>query len=96
MRFAPPERFNIADFFLDARVREGRGQRPALITDQGTLTYMEVQARANRFGRLLLEAGVQPEQRVLLALPDGPDFVAALFGTLKIGAVTATVARVYP
>jgi benzoate-CoA ligase family protein len=91
MRFAPPERFNIADYFLDARVREGRGQKTALITDQGALTYVEVQARANRFGRLLLEAGVQPEQRVLLALPDGPDFVAALFGTLKIGAVVVMV-----
>lgn len=91
MHFQPPERFNIADYFLDARVREGRGGRTALVTDQGALTYAEVQARANRFGRLLLEAGVQPEQRVLLGLPDGPDFVAALFGTLKIGAVVVMV-----
>jgi benzoate-CoA ligase family protein len=52
---------------------------------------VEVQARANRFGRLLLDAGVQPEQRVLVALPDGADFVAALFGTLKIGAVVVMV-----
>jgi benzoate-CoA ligase family protein len=91
MGFEPPERFNIADYFLDARVREGRGGRTALVTDQGTLTYAEVQARANRFGRLLLEAGVESEQRVLLGLPDGPDFVAALFGTLKIGAVVVMV-----
>jgi benzoate-CoA ligase family protein len=91
MGFEPPERFNIADYFLDARVREGRGGRTALVTDQGTLTYAEVQARANRFGRLLQEAGVLPEQRVLLGLPDGPDFVAALFGTLKIGAVVVMV-----
>jgi len=91
MTFEPPERFNIAEYFLDARVREGRGRRTALVTDQGTLSYAEVQARANRFGRLLLEAGVEPEQRVLLALPDGPDFVAALFGTLKIGAVVVMV-----
>ena len=91
MTFEPPERFNIAEYFLDARVREGRGRRTALVTDQGTLSYAEVQARANRFGHLLLEAGVEPEQRVLLALPDGPDFVAALFGTLKIGAVVVMV-----
>jgi benzoate-CoA ligase family protein len=91
MAFEPPERFNIADYFLDTRVREGRGGRTALVTDQGTLTYAEVQARANRFGRLLQEAGVLPEQRVLLGLPDGPDFVAALFGTLKIGAVVVMV-----
>ena len=91
MTFEPPERFNIAEYYLDARVREGRGGRTALVTDQGTLTYAEVQARANRFGHLLTAAGVEPEQRVLIALPDGPDFVAALFGTLKIGAVVVMV-----
>jgi acyl-CoA synthetase (AMP-forming)/AMP-acid ligase II len=46
---------------------------------------------ANRFGNLLREAGVEPEQRVLIALPDGPDFVAALFGIFKIGAVAVMV-----
>ena len=86
-----PERLNIADWLLDARVREGRGDRPALLTDQGTLTYREVQALANRFGHLLESAGVEPEQRVIIALPDGPEFVAALFGILKVGAVVVMV-----
>src|SRR6266850_2963815 len=88
-----PERLNIADWLLDARVREGRGDRPALLTegDQGTLTYREVQVLANRFGHLLRSAGVEPEQRVIIALPDGPEFVAALFGTLKVGAVVVMV-----
>src|SRR3989449_7965555 len=86
-----PERLNIADWLLDARVREGRGDRPALLTDQGALTYREVQALANRFGHLLESAGVEPEQRVIIALPDGPEFVAALFGTLKVGAVVVMV-----
>jgi len=91
MTYEPPERLNIADHFLDARVREGRGERPALLVDGGTLTYRDVQTLANRFGNVLLEAGVEPEQRVLIALPDGPEFVAALFGTLKIGAVVVMV-----
>jgi benzoate-CoA ligase family protein len=88
-----PERLNIADWLLDARVREGRGNRLALLTggDQGTLTYRDVQALANRFGHLLKSAGVEPEQRVIIALPDGPEFVAALFGTLKVGAVVVMV-----
>ncbi|MFN2570027.1 MAG: benzoate-CoA ligase family protein [Gemmatimonadales bacterium] len=87
-----PEQLNIADWLLDARVREGRGKRPALLTgDHGTLTYRDVQALANRFGNLLLTAGVEPEQRVIIALPDGPEFVAALFGTLKVGAVVVMV-----
>ncbi len=91
MTFQPPEQINIADYFLDARVREGKGTRPAVLTDAGTLTYGAIQALANQFGHILTEAGVQPEQRVMIALPDGPEFVAALFGTLKIGAVVVMV-----
>jgi benzoate-CoA ligase family protein len=86
-----PVQLNIADFFLDARVREGRGERTALLTDAGRLSYREVQALANRYANVLRAAGVAPEQRVILALPDGPDYVAALFGVLKIGAVVVMV-----
>jgi benzoate-CoA ligase family protein len=86
-----PDRLNIADHFLDARVREGNGDRPALLTDRRTWTYRDVQTLANRFGHLLRGAGVEPEQRVLIALPDGPEFVGALFGALKIGAVVVMV-----
>jgi len=82
---------NIADWLLDARVREGKGDRPALLTDHAKYTYRDVQALANRFGHLLESAGVEPEQRVIIALPDGPEFVAALFGTLKVGAVVVMV-----
>jgi benzoate-CoA ligase family protein len=86
-----PALLNIADYFLDARVREGRGDRTALITDTARLTYREVQALANRYANVLSSAGVAPEQRVIIALPDGPDFVGALFGILKIGAVVVMV-----
>jgi benzoate-CoA ligase family protein len=82
---------NIADFFLDSRVREGRGERTALLTDAGRLSYREIQALANRYANVLGSAGVAPEQRVIIALPDGPDYVAALFGILKIGAVVVMV-----
>lgn len=81
-----PEFINLADYCLDARVREGRGERRALITDEGDFTYADVQRRANRFAGLLRAASVEPEQRVLIALGDGLDWVAAFFGALKLGA----------
>ena len=87
MSFAPPNPFNIADYFLDERVREGRGERIALRTRGGTVTYAALQARANQFANALQEAGVRVEERVLVGLPDIPDFAAALFGTVKMGAV---------
>ena len=48
MPFSPPESFNIAHYFLDARIREGLADRRALITDEGTRTYGGWQAMANR------------------------------------------------
>ncbi|HSB55279.1 MAG TPA: benzoate-CoA ligase family protein [Gemmatimonadales bacterium] len=91
MTLDPPVQLNIAEYFLDARVREGRGDRTAIITGSARLSYGQVQALANRYANLLRAAGVLPEQRVIIALPDGPEFVAALFGTLKIGAVVVMV-----
>lgn len=83
--------FNIADHFLDDRIREGLGDRIALRTRDGHVTYAALQARANRFANALAEMGVRPEERVLIGLPDVPDFAASLFGALKRGAVGVMV-----
>ena len=91
MPFQPANPFNIAGHFLDDRVREGLGDRIALRTANGTVTYAALQARANRFANALAEMGVRPEERVLVGLPDVPDFPAALFGALKRGAVGVMV-----
>jgi len=85
--FVPPESFNIADYFLGDRIREGRGDRRALLVDGGELTYAQVEDMAGRFATMLRRADVRPEERVLIALPDGPAYVAAIFATLKLGAV---------
>ena len=91
MSFQPSNPFNMADYFLDDRVREGLGDRIALRTGQETVTYAALQARANRFANALEAIGVHPEQRVLIGLPDVPDFPAVLFGALKMGAVGVMV-----
>jgi benzoate-CoA ligase family protein len=91
MTYEPPERLNVTDHFLDARVREGMGERVALHTDAGVVTYAGVRTLANRFGNLMAAAGAEPEQRVMIALPDGPDFVGAFFGALKLGGVVVMV-----
>ncbi len=86
-----PTRFNIAHYFLDARVEEGLGDTTAIVTDDRTYRYAEVQEIANRYGNLLVHAGIRPEERVLIALGDGIEMAAAIFGTLKIGAVVVMV-----
>jgi len=96
-----PENLNVANYFLYDRLSEGRGDRTALIVDcagdcagDGTarrFTYADMAARADRFARVFVELGIEPEQRVLIAARDGEDFVAAFFGALKIGAAVVMV-----
>ena len=45
-----PEFVNLADYCLDARIREGRGDRRALITDEAVHTYNHIHRRAKYTG----------------------------------------------
>ncbi len=82
-----PERFNMADYFLDARIREGKGDRTAVAVGDRTFTYAELQRLANRARHALGDRGIDLEDRVLLLLPDGVEFVVAWLGIVKAGAV---------
>ena len=84
-----PEQLNLATWFVDRNVDEGRGERTALIGPQGKTTYAELAALVNRCGNLLSELGVRAGDRVLLVLGDSVEFVALWYGAQKIGAVTA-------
>ena len=91
-----PERFNMAWYYLDRNVEEGRGDKRCLFWRDEAYTYREVQARANRFGNALRALGVDVEDRVLLVLPDCPEFAFAWFAAAKVGAVIAMVNPVLP
>ena len=82
-----PETFNAASHFVDRNVAEGRGGHVAVECGDVRLTYDEVLRGVNRSGNALRAIGVRPEDRVLLLLHDGPEFVFAFFGAIKIGAV---------
>lgn len=86
-----PRTFNLASHFVDRNVEEGRGGRVALVCGERALSYEQLAALMNRAGQVLRELGVKREQRVLLALSDGPEFVATWYAILKIGAVVADV-----
>ncbi|HKS42803.1 MAG TPA: benzoate-CoA ligase family protein [Blastocatellia bacterium] len=86
-----PEQFNMATYFLDDRIKEGRGDKVAVYYEDQKYTYSDVQKMANRVGNVLLDLGVEMEDRVLIALPDSIEFVATWFAVAKIGAVITMV-----
>jgi len=84
---ALPEQFNVAAHFVDRNVLEGRGQNTAIECGDERVSYQQLLERTNRVGNALRRLGVRPEERVLLLLLDGPEFLYSFFGTIKIGAV---------
>jgi len=86
-----PTRLNLAAWLLDARTGEGRGDRIAIRTAARTFSYAEVARRSAQFAHILAADDVRPEERVIIALPDGVDFAAALFGILRRGSVVVMV-----
>ncbi len=68
----------------------------ALVAGDATLTFAELDARANRLARLLLAHGAGPGRRVALLLPRTADTIVALFAVLKAGAAYVPVDVEYP
>src|ERR687883_629972 len=91
-----PVRFNMADYFLYRNVEEGRAGKTCLYYGDETYTYGEAVRRANRAGNALREAGARIEDRVLIALPDCPEFVWTWFGANRAGGVITMVNPLLP
>src|SRR6266511_2333044 len=91
-----PERFNMADYFLYHNLEEGRENKVCLYFEDQTFTYRETIRLSNRTGNALRELGVEIEDRVLLVLPDCPEFVWTWFGSARIGAVITMVNPLLP
>jgi len=82
-----PDAFNVATYFVDRNVLEGRGEKTAIECGDERVTYRQLLERTNRVGNALRKLGVRLEERVVLLLLDTPEFLYSFFGTIKIGAV---------
>ena len=69
---------------------------PALTFEGATLSYAELDARANRLANRLRSLGVGPEVRVGLLLERSPEMVIALLGVLKAGGAYVPLDPGYP
>jgi benzoate-CoA ligase family protein len=91
-----PERFNMGDYFLYHNVEEGRGGKVCLYYGDEKYTYADAVRMSNRAGNALRESGVRAEDRVLIVLPDCPEFVWSWFGANRVGGVITMVNPLLP
>ncbi|HUK39816.1 MAG TPA: AMP-binding protein, partial [Candidatus Acidoferrales bacterium] len=87
MKLELPDIYNAAATFVDENITAGRGGRTAIYYQDQTFTYQDLYEKVNRTGNALKELGVEIEHRVLVVLPDSPEFAFSFFGAIKIGAV---------
>ncbi|PLX59953.1 benzoate-CoA ligase family protein [Sedimenticola selenatireducens] len=84
---------NAGDEILSPALSRGLDDQLAIVDEHESLTYRQLNQRANQFGNALRSHGVQPEERVMFLLEDSADMVAAYIGTMRIGAVAIAYNR---
>ncbi|MFF0458606.1 AMP-binding protein [Nocardia africana] len=74
-----------------SRLAQTRPEAPAVSCENITITYKQLEQRANRIARALETAGVRLGDLVTIALPNGTDFIEACWGIWKLGATPQPV-----
>lgn len=87
-----PPRYNLGVALTRAHVDAGRGERRCLSWENSAgetreFTYAAMDEASSRFASALARLGVKRGDRVLLRLPNLPEFYIASLGAAKLGAV---------
>lgn len=85
-----PERLNLAQVFLHAQAAQHPG-RAALYFEEQVITYGQLADATHRASAVYKGLGLEWEQRVLLMLPDVPQFASAWFAAVQAGGVVSAV-----
>lgn len=70
------------------------GSRPATVFGGRTLRYRQIDAEANKLANALRSLGVEKGTRVMLLLPNTPQFIIAYYAILKAGGIVVSTSPV--
>jgi len=87
-----PERFNLGVHLTQTQVKRGLGNKWALLWenargDTGRFTYAQLDVLSNRLASSLSQLGIRRGDRVLLRLPNVPEFYIAALAIAKLGGI---------
>ncbi|SNT51314.1 non-ribosomal peptide synthetase [Rhodococcoides kyotonense] len=84
---APRRETRLLPQTIDGAV-ETEPDAPAVVTDDGEVTFSDIAARAARLARFLLARGIGPGDRVVVDLPMSTEYVVASWAVWSAGAAT--------
>jgi non-ribosomal peptide synthetase-like protein len=97
MRWQPGQRLeHLFEYQCDRLVQEGSPSQLAVDAGAVTLTYPELDARANRLARFLARSGIQPGDRVGLLLDQPIDGYVSMLAVLKAQAAYVPLDAGFP
>jgi acetyl-CoA synthetase len=87
-----PTRYNLGHALTRGNVEAGRGSKVCLrwensLGDTRQFTYAEMDEASSRLASALTQLGVKRGDRVLLRMPNLPEFYVAALGIAKLGAI---------
>lgn len=89
---AYPDTLNAADELVRRNLESGFGNKVAIYFGPERMTYRELDREVRRLASVLAARGVGKGDRVLLRLPNTPDFIVCWLAILHLGAIAvATV-----
>ena len=86
-----PQELNIAQRLADGALANGWGKQTAFHYRGARVSFAQVREDTGRFAGVLAGLEVAAEQRVLIALPDTPAFLASFLGTIWHGSVAVPI-----
>ncbi len=85
-----PERINLAQVFLHAQAVQ-HPERPAIYFEDQVISYGQLADATHRANAVYRGLGLEWEQRVLLMLPDVPQFASAWLAAVQAGGAVSAV-----
>jgi acetyl-CoA synthetase len=86
-----PEQLNLAEEVLRPEFMRERGQRTALIGENGPVTYDVLQQRVDAVAAGLIELGLQKSDRVLIAMMNRAEFALVFLAAVKLAIIPVLV-----
>ena len=80
-------KMNAAEVLLGEGLSVSSGDNIAILTDEESVSYNQLEAAASRAAHAIHSLGVGPGERVLIMADDRPEFFFAYLGAMKLGAI---------